>query len=108
MDVNLPDIDKLLRDGTGDHERIRAFRETLQPSERDLFDKVFLLGFREGILLNLSDCLVPPLEEVFTPNLSEYVQLASTTYIKKPRCFGEYGDGENCRLCPVRNQCLRG
>lgn len=106
MDISLLDVEKLLGDGAGNHDRIRAFRETLQPGEREVFDSIFLLGFREGVLLNLSDCVAPSSKEATSINLHEYVQIASTTYYKKPPCFGEYGKGENCKLCPVRNQCL--
>ena len=96
------DIDKLLESEVGDYPRIRAFRENLTQSERELFDKIFLLGFREGLLVKLGN-----------PGFSEYVRVAPTTFYKKPQCFGEFVENIRlarspktvCNFCPVKKQC---
>ena len=47
------DLDKVLDGFPGDYEKIREFRKKLDEPSRSLFDSIFLIGFREGILLNL-------------------------------------------------------
>ena len=47
------DLDKVLDGLPDDYDRIKKFRGKLDEPARDLFDSVFLIGFREGILLNL-------------------------------------------------------
>ena len=52
----MTDIEVLLSSEVGNHSKIREFRIRLTPSERRLFDGVFLLGFKEGLLLSLGGC----------------------------------------------------
>ena len=56
----MTDIEVLLSSEVGNHSKIREFRSRLTPGERELFDKIFLLGCGEGLLLNVQngvDCL---------------------------------------------------
>ena len=51
----MTDIEELLSSEVGNHSRIREFRIRLTPNERKLFDGIFLLGLREGLLLNVQN-----------------------------------------------------
>lgn len=51
---NLDNLEDLLNGTPGSYEKIREFRSKLKENVRNLFDNVFLLGFREGLLLNLA------------------------------------------------------
>ena len=104
-------LDEVLEGLPGDYEKIRQLRDKLNTPERELFDIVFLLGFREGILLKFPN-EGDPMCKVNNEQSKKYVRLAPTTLHLAPDCYGnfdeEYTMDSDCPLCAVHNQCKDG
>ena len=64
----IKDVESLLSFEVGEHSKIREFRSKLTSAERELFDNIFLLGYREGLLLNLKDSVDCLNGEVVSPD----------------------------------------
>ena len=64
MNYGIKEVESLLKSEVGEHSKIKEFRSGLSPGELTLFDGIFLLGYREGLLLNLGSKSITPKNKV--------------------------------------------
>ena len=98
------DFEEVLNSLPGDYGKIRKFRSRLDEPTRELFDSIFLIGFREGLLLNLTSEV--GCDSCDSYEREGYVRLGPSTLFRVPECYGHYNI--ECNLCPVGTQCMEG
>lgn len=97
-------FEEVLNSLPGDYGKIRKFRSGLDEPTRELFDSIFLIGFREALLLNLASGIGCGSCDSYEKE--GYVRLGPSTLFRAPECYGHYNI--ECNLCPVRTQCMEG